>query len=214
MSAPGMPVASHKAMARSWLVLVCMLTGWLSPAASARADTAIRLDMGFGESARIGGDLARHFETSGEVSGRFALGLRRGHWSLDAVFFGTDLRPAGRPYDPYGPCWSTLSPGIELRRFVPIVRGLHLYVRGGVSYTWILGEGQLPLHGLSGAGFAYGTGVEYRWLVDLPRTRMGLIAWADVGQQRAHLARSGIKPASAELGFGTMGLSVSFGLRR
>jgi len=195
-----------------WFVVIVVVLAWST--GDARADDSrYHYGVGFGP-ASLTGDLADHFSSDGQVSGRIYAGRRVGDWAVDAVFFGTDLALTGRPGEG---THSTLGLGVDVRRFVELFPHLEAYVRGGVDYTWLVRcHSDAPPAGYSGSGYHYGAGLEVSWRWRLPRRSgkprmdLGLQLFADAGRQRTRLAKSGQKTLAGQIDQLTFGFGFSF----
>jgi hypothetical protein len=185
----------------------------------ARAEDSFYLGVGFG-GAKLGGELARTFDTNQEVGGRILTGLRRGETAIEVSFFGTDLHYAGGPPDG---SHSTLTLGIGVKQYVPLWRPVSIYGRAGVDYTWLAGcpfKPALPPYGYSGPGWDLGAGVELRWRARVPdehrRTRIsgvGASLWLDAGIHRMRLDSADGKPVSGGLSAVNLGFSFDMSWR-
>jgi hypothetical protein len=165
----------------------------------------ISFGVGLGPGAAIDGALDRHFDTDGEIGGRFFAGVRRGDFALEATFFGTDLhRPGAAPDASH----STLSLGADLKRYLQVVPHVELYARGGIDYTWLVpcpGKPRAAPLGYAGPGLHLGAGVELGWDLALsqqsrgPIDRLGFKLWGDAWVQESRLSAPDLKPLDARL---------------
>lgn len=191
------------------MIVVGVLALNLAPA---HADE-LHYDVGFG-TAQVSGDLAGHLVADGQVGGRIVAGKRIDDWSVDGVFFGTDLTPAARPGDG---THSTLSLGIEARRYARVLQHLELYARAGIDYTWLVqcSATNVPPGGYSGRGYHYGAGLQLTWTWRIPRRsklRYGRArVFVDLGRQVTRLQTSGAKPLDAGIQQLIFGFGISFG---
>lgn len=171
---------------------------WLLGAGVARADGGYG-GMGMGLGARLGGDLAKVYDSDGEVAGRIVAGQRSGIWAFEAAFFGTDLHADGGSDSAKS---STLSLGGDFKVFVPMAEHLEGYLRAGLGHTWMSGLTTAAADG-DGPSYEYGAGLIYAWRS--PRFAAGV--WADYNHQVVRLKRTGAD-VQGSIGMLTFGFMV------
>lgn len=176
---------------------------------SALADPAgVHYGVGVAPGGHLGGDLARKLDTSGQVGGRFYLGLRRPGIGFEASLAGTDATVAGEGEDA---TVSTFALAIEARPSLALAPWLSLYLHGGPSYAWI-GATDHPLGQFSGPGVVYGAGLELSTARRLENGWLfGMSVWLDQSVQHLDLTDGGQGRLGGTVALTLLGFGFSFG---
>lgn len=173
----------------------------LLASATARADGYI--GAGVGSDSALHGGLGAHFDTGDEASaGRLLIGQRMGIVALEASLFGTDLHGVSQAAGPHD--YSTISLGVDLKVYLPLLLGLEAYGRAGLNKTWLDAPAERQQWSYEGRGHALGGGLQYT--IGLPLADIGL--WLDYTRQETDLRDGNRAPLDGRVDMLTLGVSL------
>lgn len=194
-----MVLASLHVMYVRTLVAVIVAIAGVSTTMPAYADSLF-FGMAAGPSARPAGDIEIHVKPNTVAAARFFAGARRGAWTIEAAFFGSDM--LSRNGDSKR---NHLAVGIDARRFTRLNRHAEIYARFGLDYNALGAPTDHPISGFHGPGFHYGLGIQH----ERPFDGAVIGFYAELGQQRLWLSNSDYKPMSGVFTTVTFGIVLS-----
>lgn len=95
---------------------------------------------------------------SGAFRMRFAAGVRRAAWAVEG-WLGGDIATTERPREDRFLPSSLFEMGLDVKYLRPVADHVEVYLRGGIAYAEMSGQG---LDGYSGRGLGAGAGVQVK----------------------------------------------------